>query len=104
MPNELAHDGGLDLAGRYPASVKPVQQMRRRTQVPTSLTTGIAALAQMVGKAIKQFDACIAAQASNLRWPMKEMFEHCASPLESPGRRAERFLRFMRSPTNPLPP
>ena len=84
MPDKPAHDSGVDLGERRPLLVEPVQQMGRPAQVPTSLAAGIAALLQVFGKGIQQLNARILAQTSNLRRPMKEMFKHCASPLESP--------------------
>ena len=84
MPNELAYDDGAGFVECRSSVLKPVQQMCRRAQVPTSLAAGITALLQVFGKGIQQLDARVLAQTSNLRRPMKEMFKHCASPLESP--------------------
>ena len=82
MPNELAYDDGAGFVECRSSVLKPVQQMCRRAQVPTSLAAGITALLQVFGKGIQQLDARVLAQTSNLRRPMKEMFKHCASPLE----------------------
>jgi len=83
MPYKPTHDLDVDLAEWKLASVAPVQQMGRRAQMSTALATRVTALFQMFGKGIKQLDARVIAQTSYLWRPMKEMFKHRASPLES---------------------